>query len=102
LVRAAAGDRFDGLEFNSYPSSWPIVVTDDLCGEARKLIARFRKRTGVELTEQEAIDSTHVFIGSIDHLVEKFSDLRERLGITSVRGRRPQRSRPAVERLVGS
>ena len=28
--REAAGDRFAELEFNIYPSTWPVVVTDDL------------------------------------------------------------------------
>jgi hypothetical protein len=57
LGREAAGDRFDDLVFNVYPSGSPIVVTDDLRGEARKIIDRLKSRTGIELTEQEAIDS---------------------------------------------
>jgi probable F420-dependent oxidoreductase len=82
-VREAAGDRFDELEFNVYPSQWPIVVTDDLRGEARKVIDRIKSRTGIELTEDEVIASPHVFIGSVDRFVEKFEELRERLGISS-------------------
>ena len=82
-VREAAGDRFADLTFNVYPSQWPITVTDDLRGEARKVIARMKERAGIELTEEEIIDSPHVFIGSIDHFVEKFEQLRERLGISS-------------------
>ena len=35
-VREAAGDRFDDLEFNVYPSQWPVVVTDDLRAEAAR------------------------------------------------------------------
>ena len=47
-----------------------------------------RSRTGVELTEDEVIDSPHLFIGSVDRLVEKFLQLREELGITSDPARR--------------
>ena len=35
------------------------------------------------MTEQDVIDSPHIFIGSIDRFVEKFCELRERLGIKS-------------------
>ncbi len=82
-VRDAAGERFDSLEFNVYPSTWPVTVTDDLRGEARRVLESLRSRTGVELTEQQVIDSPHLFIGSVNRLVEKFEQLREELGITS-------------------
>jgi probable F420-dependent oxidoreductase len=101
-VRAAAGDRFDDLEFNVYPSQWPIVVTDDLHGEARKVVDRMRERTGQELTEQDVIDSPHIFIGSVDRFVEKFSELRERLGINSFLVGSLDELGPVVERLAGT
>ena len=101
-VRAEAGDRFDGLEFNVYPSQWPVVVTDDLHGEARKVVDSLRERTGQELTEQEVIDSPHLFIGSIDRFVEKFSELRERLGINSFLIGSLDEVGPVVERLAGT
>ena len=101
-VRDAAGARFDELEFNAYPSQWPIVVTDDLRGEARKVVDMMRKRTGVELTEDEVIASPHVFIGSIDRFVEKFGELRERLGIGSFMVGDIDELAPVVERLAGS
>ena len=50
-------DRFDELDFNVYPSGWPITITDDLRGEARKVIDRHKSRTGIELSEQDVIDS---------------------------------------------
>jgi hypothetical protein len=59
-------------------------VTDDLHGEARRVIDSLLERTGIELTEQEVIDAPHLFIGSIDRLVAKFEELRERLGISSI------------------
>ena len=101
-VREAAGDRFDSLEFNIYPSTWPVTVTDDLRGEARRVIDSLRSRTGIELTEQEVIDSPHLFIGSIDRLVEKFLQLREELGITSILLGDLDELTPVLERLVGS
>jgi len=101
-VRAAAGDRFEGLSFNVYPSQWPIVVTDDLHGEARKVIDRMRERTGIEMTEGEVINSPHIFIGSIERFVEKFSELRERLGINSFLVGDLSDLAPVVERLAGT
>jgi probable F420-dependent oxidoreductase len=101
-VREAAGDRFEALEFNVYPSQWPIVVTDDLRGEARKVIDRMKERTGIEMTEQEVIDSPHLFIGSIDRFVEKFSELRERLGVNSFLVGDLTDLGPVVERLAGT
>jgi probable F420-dependent oxidoreductase len=101
-VREAAGDRFDTLDFNVYPSQWPIVVTDDLRGEARKVIDRLKERTGQELTEQDVIDSPHIFIGSVDRFVEKFSELRERLGVNSFLVGSLDELGPAVERLAGT
>jgi probable F420-dependent oxidoreductase len=101
-VRAAAGDRFASLEFNIYPSMWPVTVTDDLYGEARRVIDHLRARTGIELTEQDVIDSPHLFIGSIDRLVEKFQQLREELGITSILLGDLGELTPVLERLVGT
>ncbi|HZC31973.1 MAG TPA: TIGR03621 family F420-dependent LLM class oxidoreductase [Candidatus Bathyarchaeia archaeon] len=101
-VREAAGARFDDLEFNVYPTQWPIVVTDDLRGEARRFIESMTERTGIELTEQEVIDSPHVYIGSIDRFVEKFSELRERLGINSFLVGGLDELGPVVERLAGT
>ena len=101
-VREAAGHRFGGLSFNVYPSQWPITVTDDLHAEARKVIERMLERTGVEMTEQEVIDSPHIFIGSHDRFVEKFSELRERLGISSFLVGSLDELGPVVERLAGT
>jgi probable F420-dependent oxidoreductase len=101
-VRAAAGDRFDTLEFNVYPSQWPVVVTDDLHAEARKVVDSLRQRTGQELTEQEVIESPHIFIGSVDRFVEKFAELRERLGINSFLVGSLDELGPVVERLAGT
>ena len=84
-VQAAAGERFQSLELNVYPSSmWPVTITNDLRGEAGRVVEALRSRTGVALTQEEVIDSPHLFIGSVDRLVEKFLQLREDLGISSI------------------
>jgi probable F420-dependent oxidoreductase len=101
-VRSAAGNRFADLEFNVYPSQWPVVVTDDLRAEARKVVDRIRERTGQDLSEQDVIDSPHIFIGSVDRFVEKFSELRERLGINSFLVGSLDELGPVVERLAGT
>jgi probable F420-dependent oxidoreductase len=101
-VREAAGERFAELTFNVYPSQWPITVTDDLRGEARKVIDRMRERTGYELSEDDVINSPHVFIGSIERFVEKFQELRERLGISSFLVGGLEELGPVVQRLAGT
>jgi probable F420-dependent oxidoreductase len=101
-VQEAAGERFDGLTFNVYPSFWPVTVTDDLDGEAEKVVAAMRERSGIELTVQEVIDSPHVFIGSHGRFVEKFNELRERLGISSFLVGDLDQLGPVVEQLAGS
>lgn len=100
-VRETAGDRFDSLELNIYPSGWAPKITDDVRGEARRVVDSLRERTGVELTEDEAIDSPHVFIGSVDGLVEKFLRMREELGITSILLGDLGELTPVLERLAG-
>ncbi len=82
-VAEAAGHRFADLTFNVYPSGWPPVLTDDLSGEVATVIAAFRQRTGVSLTEREVLESPHLFIGSAGRLADKFEQLRAELGITS-------------------
>ena len=101
-VRAAAGDRFESLEFNIYPSAWPVTLTNNLHGEAGRVIDALRSRTGIELTEDEVIESPHLFIGSVDRLVEKFLQLREELGICSIMLGEIDELTPVLERLSGS
>jgi len=100
-VREAAGERFPSLEFNIYPSAWPATITDDLRGEARRVIDHLRARTGAELTEDEVIDSPHLFIGSVNRLVEKFLQLREELGISSIMLGEFGELEPVLEQLSG-
>jgi len=101
-VREAAGERFDELVFNVYPSTWPITITDDARGEAAKVVDHLRGRRPVDLTVDEVLESPHLFIGSLSGLTEKFQMLRERLGITSFMLGDIDELAPVVERLVGT
>jgi len=101
-VREAAGERFDELTLNVYPSFWPVTVTDDLDGEAGKVAAALLERSGIELTLPEVIDSPHIFIGSHDRFVEKFTELRDRLGISSFLIGDLDQLGPVVEQLAGT
>ncbi len=60
-----------------------------------------REQTGVELTAEEILDSPHVFIGSIKDLTRKFTDLRERFGISSFLIDDLDTLAPVVEELAG-
>jgi probable F420-dependent oxidoreductase len=100
-VRAAAGDRFGDLELNTYPSGGPTLITSDPRAEAGRRADRIRELTGVELTVEEILDSPHVFIGSTKDLVRKFTDLRERFGISSFLVDNLDALAPVVEELAG-
>jgi probable F420-dependent oxidoreductase len=101
-VKDAAGERFDELTLNVYPSFWPVTVTDDVFGEAEKVATALREGSGVELTAREVIDSPHIFIGSRGRFVEKFTELRERLGISSFLVGDLDQLAPVVEQLAGT
>ena len=100
-VRAVAGERFDSLELNVYPSGVGVSVTDHALAEARDAAARFAGRTSVDLTPEEVLESPHVFIGSLASLEEKFIRQREQLGISSIMVGDLGPLDPLVERLAG-
>ena len=102
-MRHAAADRFDRLEFNVYPSGAPVLITNNNArAEARKVIDGHRGQTGIELTEEEVLESPHAFIGSVNELIDKFQWLRERLGISSIMTGSVDDLAPVVERLAGT
>ena len=101
-VREAAGARFDRLELNIYPSMSPVVVTDHARRAASRLAIRLAKRTGVEVSPGDLLDSPHIFIGSVDELVGKFRSLRERLGVSSIMVGTLDELSGVVERLAGT
>lgn len=101
-VREAAGDHFADLELNVYPSMAGVRVTDHARGAAREEVDAIRGRTGVEATVDDLLESPHIFIGSIDGLVQKLVGLREGLGISSFMVGEMEQLAPVVERLAGT
>lgn len=100
-VREAAGDRFEELVLNVYPSSYPVTITDDARGAARRAAEELRARSGVDLSVEDVLASPHLYIGSVDSLVEKLLGLWEELGISSFMVGELDEMLPVVERLVG-
>lgn len=101
-VREAAGDRFAGLEFNVYPTGIAAQITPDAKAVAREVLAGIRSRTGVGIGVDEWLASPHVFVGTVDALVDKIRGLREQLGITSFMLGDVDAMAPVVERLAGT
>lgn len=82
-VRAAAGERWDRLSLNVYPSSWPVTVTDRVSDAAREAADSLEERLGTRLTDAQVLASPHIYIGSVESLTEKVIGLRQGLGISS-------------------
>lgn len=101
-VRTAAGERFDGLELNVYPSGVGPSVTDHALAEAREAAAFLAGRTPVDLTADEVLESPHIFIGSLASLAEKFIRQRAQLGINSIMVGEMGPFDAIVERLAGT
>jgi probable F420-dependent oxidoreductase len=101
-VRQEAGARFDELEFNVYPSMTAVTLTDEPRREAEQVAERLTTRSGVAISADEVLEAPHLFIGSVDSFVEKFTRLRDELGITSFMVGEVDELAPVVERLAGT
>lgn len=101
-VREAAGDRFADLELNVYPTGSAPLLTDHARREAETLAEAFRGQSGRDISADEVLESPHIFVGSVDGLVEKVRMLRERLGISSFMLGEVGELDPVVERLAGT
>ena len=102
-VRRAAGLRFDEIELNTYPSFRPASVTNEPQKAAEELLKRMNERAPTSITVAELLDSPHVFIGTVDQLVEKFRRLRDELGISNIMvGSGMDDFAPVVARLAGT
>ena len=77
-------------------------MTDDARGEAARVVDHLRGRTPVDLTIEDVLESPHLFVGSIEGLVEKLLMLRDRLGISSFMVGDIDELAPLVERLAGT
>lgn len=101
-VREAAGDRFDDLELNIYPSLTGVSITDHARREAEELSDALHASRGVRVSPEELLDSPHIFIGSVEGFVEKFTRLRSELGISSIMVGEVDELAPVVGRLAGT
>jgi probable F420-dependent oxidoreductase len=101
-VRKTAGDRFDDLVLNVYPSMTGISITDRPLAEAQGVAERLTARSGVPIGAEELLDSPHIFIGTEDDLVAKFRRLRSELGISSIMVGAVGELDSVVERLAGT
>ena len=101
-IRDAAGPRFGEIELNTYPAFRPASVTNDPRKAAEELLTRLNERAPSGLTVDELLDSPHVLIGTVDGLVEKFTRLRDELGISYIMvGSGMDDFAPVVARLAG-
>jgi probable F420-dependent oxidoreductase len=98
-IRAAAAGRYP--EICTYAPFYPVTITRDRRGRARELADKVRRDYRVEVGEDDLLDSPHVFIGTVDELVEKCLAMRERFGITAVVVPEIEEFAPVVERLAG-
>ena len=101
-VREAAGDRYDQLELNVYPSMTGISVTDAPLREAQEVADNLTERSGVAVSAEELLEAPHIFINTVDGFVEKFQRMRDELGISSIMVGEVDELAPVVERLAGT
>jgi probable F420-dependent oxidoreductase len=101
-VREAAGDRFDDLVLNIYPSGTAPEITDDGSARAREFAERLHGLSGIDIGTDAVLDSPHFLVGTVDELTAKLRRLRDELGISSVMVGTVDDLVPVVERLAGT
>ena len=95
-VREAAGDRFADIELNVIVSD--VHVTDDRAGTAERVGAQYG------LTPEDVLESPQILIGSVDEMVERLQERRERYGFSYIVVAEPNMEAlaPVVARLTGT
>jgi probable F420-dependent oxidoreductase len=95
-VRAAAGDRFEQVELAIL--IWRVAVSDDRRAAAEALAGER------SLTPEQVLASPYFLIGSIEGIVERLHELRERYGVSyiSVFPQDVGAFAPVVTRLAGT
>lgn len=96
LIREAAGDRFPQVQLNILVQT--VIVTNDRKGEMQRL------STARGLPVDRWLDSPHIYVGTVEQIVEDLLSYRERLGISYfvVFDRYMDAFAPVVARLAGS
>ncbi len=94
-VRQAAADRFDQLELAML--IWAVVVTDDPGAAAERIAARSSRPV------DQILQSPYYLIGTLDAIVAKLLEQRDRHGISyiSVFPSDTNTLAPVVARLAG-
>lgn len=95
-VREGAGHRFADIELNVIVSD--VHVTDDRAGTAERVGERYG------LTPKEVLGSPQILIGSVDEMVERLQERRERYGFSYIVVAEPNMEAlaPMVARLAGT
>ncbi len=95
VVRDAAGERLAELDIEGSP--FFTEVTDDVDAAVERVARMLRIPT------EGLLDHPNVLIGSVDAVVERLQERRERFGVNyvSVQQRELERFAPVVDRLVG-
>ena len=101
-VRDAAGDRFDQIELNIYPTMIGPIVADDVDSALADAADELSARRGTRIEPEFLRASPHVFINSIDGFVERFQQIREEYGISSFMVGELGPLDAVVERLAGT
>ncbi|MBV9282258.1 MAG: TIGR03621 family F420-dependent LLM class oxidoreductase [Chloroflexi bacterium] len=98
-VRAAAGDRFPGLELNILITS--LKVTDNRRRAAAEIVDHWRL-PGRRPTVDELLALPTTLIGTVDQIVDQLQEQRERYGLSYIIVWEPMEEfAPIVERLAG-
>ena len=101
-VRREAGERFESLELNVYPSMTGVSITDAPLAEAAEVSERLAQRSGLTVSPEDLLDSPHIFVNTLDGFIDKFTRLRDELGITSIMVGAVGEMDAVVERLAGT
>jgi probable F420-dependent oxidoreductase len=95
LIRQAAGDRFLQVQLNILVQA--VIVTNDPIGEIE------RRSAERGLPVEHWLDSPHMYVGTVEQIVEDLLSYRERLGVSYfvVFDRYMDAFAPVVARLTG-
>jgi probable F420-dependent oxidoreductase len=95
-IRAAAGDRYAGLELQT--RIHVVIVTDDRSGMAEAMAPAFG------IPAAEALRSPHALCGTVDQIVDDLVERRELLGISAIGLSLADLDamEPVIERLAGT
>lgn len=95
-IRAAAGDRYDDLEFNVLV--FMATITDDRESLVEGMAPMF------ELTPAEALAVPHVLVGSVDQVIDELVERRETFGMSyiTLQGDAMDSFAPVVAKLTGT